>query len=498
MYLLLVMGLGLAAVIIGIPLGILASRGFSAAAAQLLNLNIYSSEVPVWVYAVLLLMGILLPLIVTISPIRRATCITVRETLGDYGVSTTAFGSRRLESWLSKLQGLNSTLLLAFRNTFRRRSRLILSLGLLGAAGALFMTGLNTSSGWENYVRIAAADRRYDLEVRFNIPQSETTIIELLSNVEGVEKVESWRATPAAVARTNGLDIVRTYPDGGHGSFTLRDVPTGSTFINTPMLSGRWLRPNDTNSIVLNQNALGLLPDASVGSDVNLLIEGRLVTFRVVGIMRQILSPATVYVTPQAFANALEQPLQMTNAVRVAMSSSDPEIIATVTQRIERVLAAANVSVSLAVSEALLDDAIRGHVFIFILALILIAVVMAVVGMLGLTSSMSTSVIERTREFGIMRSIGARTRTVLLNVISEGVFIGLMSYFITVTLSLPLSLGMGAYLGNMSFRSPLPLIVSPMGLGLWIVILLIGSIAASTLPAQQASKLTIRETLAHV
>ncbi len=264
------------------------------------------------------------------------------------------------------------------------------------------------------------------------------------------------------------------------------------------MLNGRWLQPDDTNAVVLNQSVLGLLPNASVGSDINLLIEGRLVTFRVVGVMRQVLSPATAYVTPQTFADALGQPVQMTNAVRVAMLSSDPEDIATVTQRIESVLAAANVRVSIAVSEALLDDAISGHVFIFIAALILIAVVMAVVGILGLTSSMSTSVIERTREFGIMRSIGARTRTVLLNVISEGVFIGLMSYFIAVALSLPLSLGMGAYLGNISFRSPLPLIVSPVGLGLWIVILLIGSIAASAFPARQASKLTIRETLAHI
>jgi putative ABC transport system permease protein len=498
MYLLLVIGLGLTAAIIGTPLGIFAGRGFSAAIAQLLNLNIYSTEVPVWVYAILLLMGILLPLIVTISPIRRATRITVREILADYGASTTSFGSRRLESWLSRIQGVNNTLLLAFRNTFRRRSRLILSLSLLGAAGAMFMTSINTSSGWENYIRIAAADRHYDLEVRFNSPQPEAYITELLNNVEGVEQVESWSLIPAAVARANGLDIVRTYPDGGHGSFTLRSVPSDSTFINTPMLSGRWLQPGDTNAVVLNQSVLGLLPNAVVGSDIDLLIEGRLVTFRVVGVMRQILAPATAYVIPQTFADAVEQPIQMTNAVRVAMRSSDPEVVAMATQRVESVLTAANVSVNIAVSEALLDDAISGHVFIFIVALILIAAVMAVVGMLGLTSSMSTSVIERTREFGIMRAIGARSRTVLLNVISEGVFIGLMSYLIAFALSLPLSLGLGAYLGNMSFRSPLPLIVSPVGLGLWIVILLIGSIAASVFPARQASKLTIRETLAHV
>jgi putative ABC transport system permease protein len=498
MYLLLVMGLGLVAAIIGTSLGILASRGFSVVIAQLLNLNIYSSEVPLWVYVVLLLLGILLPPAIAISPIRRATRITVRETLVDYGVSTTSFNSRRLESWLSRIQGLNNTLLLAFRNTFRRRSRLILSLGLLGAAGAMFMTGLNTSSGWQNYISVAAADRHYDLEVRFNNPQPTEDIITLLNHVEGVERVEAWSLIPAAVARPNGLEIVRTYPDGGHGSFTLRAAPPDSTFINTPMLSGRWLQPDDTNAVVLNQGVLGLLPDTVVGSDIELLIEGRSMTFRVVGVIRQVLSPATAYVTPRTFADALGQPLQMTNAVRVVMTSGELADVEATTQRIERVLTAENVSVSLAMSEVLLDNALSGHVFVFIATLILIAVVMAVVGLLGLTSSMSTSVIERTREFGIMRSLGARTRTVLLNVISEGVFIGLMSYFIAVAFSIPLSLGMGAYLGDMSFRSPLPLTISPVGLGLWIVILLIGSIAASAFPAQQASKLTIRETLAHI
>lgn len=498
MYLLLVMGLGLVAALIGMPLGILAGRGFSTTIAQLLNLNIYSSDVPLWVYAGLLFVGMFLPLMVAIGPIRRAARVTVRETLADYGASTTAFGARRLESWISRVQGINSTLLLAFRNTFRRRSRLILSLSLLGAAGAMFMTGVNTSSGWENYIRLAAGDRRYDLEVRFNDPQAERTVIDLLKTVDGVEQVESWNLTPAAVARPNGLDIVRTYPDGGHGSFTLRSVPEGSTFINTPMLSGRWLQAGDTNAVVLNQNVLGLIPNTVVGSQIELLIEGQPVSLQVVGVMRQILSPATAYVTPPTFASALGQPIEMTNAVRVAMLSSDREDMASVSQRIESVLAAANIGVSMALSEALMDDATSGHVFVFIVALILIAVVMAVVGMLGLTSSMSTSVIERTREFGIMRSIGARTRTILLNVIGEGVFIGLMSYFLAVALSVPLSLGMGTYLGNMSFRSPLPLIVSPAGLGLWIVILLIGSIAASAFPARQASKLTIRETLAHV
>ncbi|MBE2268758.1 MAG: FtsX-like permease family protein [Anaerolinea sp.] len=492
------MGLGLIAAVIGILPGMWAARGFSSVVAQLLNLNVYSYAVPLWVYGALLLLGILLPLLVAIRPIRRATRVTVRATLSDYGTNAAAFGSSRFESWLSRIQGINSSVLLAFRNTFRRRSRLILSLSLLGAAGGMFMTGLNTSAAWQSYINMAAADRHYDLEVRLNTPQSVEQIAALVGGVEGVAEVEAWSMIPAAVARPNGLDIVRTYPDGGHGSFTLRSAPPDSTFMNTPMLSGRWLQADDTQRVVLNQSALALFPDATVGSTVTLLIEGQPVALEVIGVVRQILSPATAYVTPETFVAAAQIQPTLTNAVRVAMTASEPEFIADATQRIEQVLDQAGISVRVAVSEVLLDNATSGHVFVFIVALLLIAIVMAVVGLLGLTSSMSTSVIERTREFGIMRSIGARSRTVLLNVISEGVMIGLMSYVIAFAVSLPLSFGMGAYLGEMSFRSPLPLIIAPLGLGLWLAILILGSTAASAFPARQAANLTVRETLAYV
>jgi putative ABC transport system permease protein len=498
MYLLLVAGLGTVAVIIGTPFGILAGQRFATAVGKLLNLTIDSSSVPGWVYGVLVLTGVLIPVLVALQPIRRTTQTTVREILVDYGASTRAFGVRRLDVWLSNLRGVDHSLLLAFRNTFRRRARLLLALGLLGAAGGMFMTGINVKSGWETYIQMAAADRHYDLEIRFNAPQEVDRIAPILSRVSGVEKVESWNVTPAAVYRDNGLDIVRTYPDGGHGSFSLRAAPPESTFIGTPMLSGRWLQSGDTNGVVLNQSAAGLFPDAAIGSDVQLLVEGRPATFRIVGILRQILSPATAYVIPETYAAAIQQPAALTNAVRVAMQSRDLDALNNATRQVESSLAAAGISIKATVSEALLDNAVSGHVYIFIVALILIAVVMAIVGAFGLTSSMSTSVIERTREFGIMRAIGAQSQTILRNVISEGVLIGLMSWLIALPLSLLLSSALGTYLGDLAFRAPLPLILPPVGIGIWFVVLFAGSIVASALPAQQAARLTVRETLAYV
>lgn len=497
-YLVLIAVLGSAAALVGVPLGVAAGRGFSGSVAQLLNLKIYSDATPAWVYIVLVLMGILIPLLVALDPILKTTRVTVRETLNDYGISRETLASSGPVSWIAKIRGIDNTLKLSLRNTFRRRGRLILTLSLLAAAGAMFMTGINVKTGWQTYLDQAAADRHYDLEIRLNSPQAEEKVLSALSAIPGVQQVETWNLTPAALYRPDGLDIVRTYPDGGHGSFTLRSVSPESKLIETPLLSGRWLKADDTNAIVLNQSAKALFPNAKVGDDIRLLIEGKLVPFRVVGVIKQVLTPSTAYVTPNMYAEATNQPAQSANAVRIVMNEHDEESLAAVTKEIESTLAAENISIKVAISEALLGEAISGHIYIFIFALILISTVMAIVGALGLMSSMGTSVIERTREFGVMRAIGARSNTILRNIISEGVFIGLMSWGIALPLSIPLSYGIGYLIGNLSFRSPLPLVISPVGLGIWLAVIVIGSIAASAYPAKQASQLTVRETLAYI
>jgi putative ABC transport system permease protein len=126
------------------------------------------------------------------------------------------------------------------------------------------------------------------------------------------------------------------------------------------------------------------------------------------------------------------------------------------------------------------------------------SVLMAVVGGLGLISTMGTSVIERTREFGIMRAIGGQSGMVLRNVISEGIFIGLMSWIIAVVISLPISQPVGKLIGELAFRAPLPLILSPVAVVIWMIIMIVGGALASAYPAWKASKLTIRDTLDHI
>jgi putative ABC transport system permease protein len=124
--------------------------------------------------------------------------------------------------------------------------------------------------------------------------------------------------------------------------------------------------------------------------------------------------------------------------------------------------------------------------------------VLGLVGALTLASAMSLSVVERTREFGVMQTIGATPGRVIWVVVAEALFVGALSYVASVALALLLSWQIGARFGATLFGGPLPLVVSPVAMVASLAVALLGSAAASALPARSASRLTIRETLAHV
>ncbi len=496
-YLALVALIGSAAVVLGLPPSLAAGRGLAGLVAQLLNFTLYSTDIPGWVYLVQFLAGVLVPFLIALGPIFKTTRVTVREAINDFGTSKETFGSRRLDSWLGKIQGLDSTLMLALRNTFRRRGRLLLTLSLLSVAGGIFLAALNVKTAWEQNLADAAADRRYDLEIRLNSPAPKEKVFSAIDDVPGIQQVEAWNYEPAAKYRPDGLDIVRTYPDGGHGSFTLRSLPPETEMVRLTILDGRWLQPSDTDGVVLNHMTRALFPNVKAGDQIQLMLDGKEVDLRVVGIVRELVTPATAYILPQKFAEVTKT-IEQVNGIRIVMDKHDAVTRSNIAGEVERALEANGMNVKVSILETMLDAAVSGHVYILIVMLIVMSVLIAIVGALGLVSSMGTSVIERTREFGIMRSIGARSKTVLWNVISEGVFIGLMSWIIAAALSLPLSLAIGRLLGNMAFRFPLPLIVSPSALVIWLAIIVIGSIAASAYPARNASRLTIRETLVYI
>lgn len=492
-YLCLVGVMGAVCVAIGLPFGLFAGRGFVGVVGELLNLDIASDSVPGWLFAAVAAPGVLAPLVAALVPILLATRRTVREAIDDHGIAKGGAGFGATDRLLARVGLSDPALTLALRNTFRRRGRLILTLSLLAAAGAMFIASANLKAAWEDYVVQAAAYRRYDMEIQLQHPAPQAEVLAVVTAIPGVRKAEAWSSAPAAVDRGDGPEIVRTYPDGGHGGFSLRSAPAQTDLVDLHLLEGRWLRPQDTDAIVLNQLArASTFPAAKPGRWISLRVEDRPVRLRVVGIVRELLTPGAGYATAAVFDDARQQ-AGLTNAVRVRVS----ERLAAdaVARAIVAALERERIGVRSVWTEKLLGAAQAGHIYILVFALGFIAVMMALVGTLGLASALSTSVIERTHELGVMRAIGARSGDVKKCLLNEGLFTGLMSWMIAVPLSSPISMGVGRVLASIS-NQPLSLTLSPGAAASWFVIVVLASAAASVYPATRASRLTVRQALA--
>ena len=497
LYVVLIVLISLAALAIGMPPGVMAGRGFAQAISHELNFTLYSQAIPASRYLIAVMAGLLTPLCIALVPIVRITRVTVRSAISDFGVGRPASGAGNLFAWLGKFAAIDRSYLMSFRNIFRRRGRLVLTLALLASAGAMFMTSVNVKSAWERNLADAAADRRYDLEVRLSHPAPHEPMLAAVRAMEGVAWAEAWNVSPAAPARPDGLDIVRTYPDGGHGSFSLRSVPAGDGSTALTVMEGRWLRDDDTDAVVLNHVAHALLPQAKVGQHIALNLDGRQARFLLVGIAREIITPASAYTSARGYAHATGQAGTL-NALRVVTTRHDTASVDAITRRIEQTLERANVSMKIVVSESTLARALSGHVSLLIFALRAMSVVMAIVGTLGLMSAMSTSVLERTREFGVMRAVGGTRRIVVRSVVIEAVAIGLMSWCMAVLFSLPLSLLVGRTIGKLAFQWPLPLTLAPLAMLTWLGVVVLGAVGASAVPAFNASSLTIQKALIHL
>jgi putative ABC transport system permease protein len=128
--------------------------------------------------------------------------------------------------------------------------------------------------------------------------------------------------------------------------------------------------------------------------------------------------------------------------------------------------------------------------------LMTVTVLMAVVGSIGLSGTLSINVIERRREIGVMRAVGASSADVARIFMGEGLLLGLISWAIAVPLGLIAGRPFVQAIGSV-IEFPSQYSVALKGLWIWLAIVVVLSLVASWLPARRATQISVSESLAY-
>ena len=114
-----------------------------------------------------------------------------------------------------------------------------------------------------------------------------------------------------------------------------------------------------------------------------------------------------------------------------------------------------------------------------------IAAVSLLVGSVGIANTMFTSVLEKTKEIGTMKAIGAKNRDILMIFLFNSGMVGLVGGILGVMLGAIVSAGLQSMMGSMTAGGGLSIALMVEGLLLAVSI----GVISGVVPAYRASKL---------
>lgn len=487
MYFAMVVLYGGVGLLLALPLGSLAQRAFVDFGAGKLNFLVRDYATPGPVLALELGVGLLVPVLAAAVPVLAGMRTSVRRALYDASnLAATEFGHGIVDRVLGRLRGLPRPVALSLRNTFLRKGRLALTLITLTLAAGVFMAVASVRTSIDATVGRIAEHRRFDLWVTMAEPKPKALLERETRAVAGVSGVESWLEKPAA----------RERPDGTESSdFTFIGQPPDSAFFQPEVLEGRWLRPDDTNALVVDTGFENSETDVHVGDTVRFKIGELEKDWRVVGVVRGDFGGGSVRAN-RPYLDKVTNSKGAVSSVVVRTAAHDAAYTKRVADDISDHLDAKGLKVAESETERNLMDTIAGSLSIVVVFLVIMAGLLAAVGAIGLSGTMSINVMESTREIGVMRAIGASNASLYQVFITEGVVVGVLSWLLGTAIAVPLAkLLTDALQVAMSF--PLTFGFSLPGVGAWLVFVVIISVLASLLPAYRAARVSVAEAIAY-
>jgi putative ABC transport system permease protein len=324
--------------------------------------------------------------------------------------------------------------------------------------------------------------------INFDEPYRLREVEQFAMQVDNVKYVEGWQ--------TISIELLNPDDSVAENAYVL--APPAESQLVTPLgLRGRWIRKNDVRKLVISEAALVPFPNLKPGDYLKIKIDGRKETWEVVGIFKFVDQQGVVAYAPYEYISQIAHLANRSYSFRVVTAQHDRAYQDMMAEKLDHYFRDQGFKVRKAESGLSSMDTASESLDILVIFLLIMAVLTAIVGAMGLTGTMGMNVLERTREIGIMRAIGADDRAVMRTVIAEGLTIGFISFVLAIFLSIPFTYALSNIVSTAVFQTPIKVVFTFLGYAIWLGLVLLLSVFGSIVPARSAARLTIREVLAY-
>ena len=333
-------------------------------------------------------------------------------------------------------------------------------------------------------IRIVAGDLHGPPNAAFGLDKNLQQHIE---RVRGVDYVNPVIINDAIMSFDNEGALVSVF------GYETKLSEKGFVDTDVKLESGRFFTPGDKDSIIIGHNIANTIYNKKIRVKNSLDINGR--RFRVIGIFEKTGTDvdSNVYMpletSREMFGNS-----DIVNVfiVQIKDGINIDEAAKDIDKELLRVLK--NKDAYKVFTPAQLVSYIQdilGAISVFLTA---IAGISLIVGAVGIMNSMYTFVLERTREIGVMKAVGARRKDILLLFLFEAGLIGLVGGIIGITIGVIVSYGIGFLLSELGYELVRISVSVNLILGTLLFSFIVGLISG-ILPAYRGSKMQAVEAL---
>jgi putative ABC transport system permease protein len=330
------------------------------------------------------------------------------------------------------------------------------------------------------------ANRGHDIEVVLQRPAPAAQLESVARAVPEVEIAEAFRRAGINLVSDSGAVAVR---EGRR--ILLCGYPVGTQLLRLPLREGRWPGPENASEIVINRQVVEAAPGLQIDSEITVKSRDRLTKVRVTGIVEEIGSPV-IYASFPAFENITGLG-DASTVVRVKCRDGHEQLVA---GALEQALLDAHLIPSQVNTKNEFRSSLDEHFAVVGAVMKMIALASALVGAITLVATVSLGVLERGREIGVIRAIGARPSGVITIFLVEGGAGALLSGILSVGGGIFLARLLNGMAERQLLHVAVPLHLSAMGMavlssGIIVVIL------AVWLAVSRILRLSVRDALAY-